>query len=279
MAFITRAIGDVVAEFIMIRAAFSGSLLVVEGESDWKFWSPRIDKSQCHLVIAGSKPTVEGAVLRANGMPLAGILGIVDDDYDSVCGVGVVSQNILRTDSRDAEAMLLKSIALERVIAELSDAAKVAAFEAAEGTSVRDALVKRSLLFGKLRWLDKRRGWGFDFENLSPYRFGNVNDWTIDEPAVLAMVANAVGVTISALTEALAELVVADSYSVLHGKDTLAVLAMGLRGKLGGKPHPVDRLCQMLRLAYDDGIASATNLFVAVRNWEASNAPFRVLKF
>jgi hypothetical protein len=277
-SFVTRTIGDVVAEFVMTRTTFDGSLLVLEGDSDSKFWVPRIDRQHCQVVIAGGKPTVEGAVIRANEIPLAGILGIVDDDYDSPCAIAPVSQNVLRTDSRDVETMLLKSSALDKLIAEICDEAKVAAFRAAEGTSVRDALVARSLPFGKLRWLDRLKGWKFDFEKLSPFRFADTANWSIDEGAVLATVAADVGLTVAELSAALAQLSVTDPYTVLHGKDTTAVLAIGLRSRLANQQHPAERVCQMLRLAYDDTLANATDLFGRVRAWETNNAPFRVLK-
>ena len=103
-------------------------------------------------------------------------------------------------------------------------------------------------------------------------------NWAINEPAVLAEVARVVGLTISQLADALAALnVMTDPYLIIHGKDATAVFAMGLRVKLGNKQHPVDRLCQMLRLAYDNTIANNTRLFVGVRDWEGKNSPYRIL--
>jgi len=173
--------------------------------------------------------------------------------------------------------MLLKSIALEKLLIELSDPTKIGAFQAAEAGPVREALLRRSLLFGKLRWLSKRNGWNFDFDQLSPFRFGDTVNWTVDEPAVLAFLANAVGMTAPQLATNLAALNVVDPYKVIHGKDTLAVLAMGLRSKLGNNQHPVERLCQMLRLAFDNSLANATLLLQGIRAWETNNSPYRVL--
>lgn len=276
-AFVTRTVGDVVAEIVMSRTNFAGSFLLLEGETDSKFWSPRIDTTGCQIVIAGSKPTVIGAIIRTNALPVAGILGIVDDDYDSLSGIPLASINTLRTDYRDLETLLIKSMAFDRVIHEIGDAAKMIAFQAAEATTVRDALVERSLLFGKLRWLNGQRAWNLDFGSLSPFRFANEADWRIDEAEVLTTAADAAHLTVDELTSLLDTLPIADPYLLLHGKDTLAVLAVGLRSKLGNHQHPADRICQMLRLAFDSSMLQATQLYVDMEAWEVANTPYRIL--
>lgn len=53
---------------------------------------------------------------------------------------------------------------------------------------------------------------------------------------------------------------------------------MGVRSKLGNQQHPAERLSLMLRLAYDDAVANAANLFQRVRVWEAANEPYRILR-
>lgn len=276
--FVTRTVGDVVAELVMSRTNFAGTLLLVEGDTDSKFWSPRTDGNRRQIVIAGSKTTVIGAVIRANAQPLTGVLGIVDDDYDSLCGTAVAVQNVLRLDARDLEVLLIRSPALERVMQEDGDAASISALEAAEGKPLRQAILDRAILFGKLRWLSKQRGWNFDFdEHLRPFRVGAVATWHIDEAQALAVVAGAVGLSVAQLTTELNNLPVADAYFVLHGRDTIAVIAMGLRGVLAGQQHPVERIALMLRLAFDGAMANATQIFQSIRAWELANVPYRVL--
>lgn len=259
----------------MVRTAFPGSLLVLEGSTDSKFWLPRIQKNECHIVLAGAKNTVTNAVTRA--AKLSGIIGVVDDDYDSLCGVAT-SPHLVRTVSRDLESMLLASPALDRVIQEICDDEKVRAFELAERLSVREALVARSLLFGKLRWLNRLESWNFAFDDLSPFRFGNKDDWTINHSAVLEVVAGAVGLPPADLENALKRLTVADPYRVLHGRDALAVLALGLKVLGSRREYSIDSLFQFLRLAYDDATANASALFIDVRRWESANPPFVVLR-
>lgn len=274
---ITRTVGDVVAELLMSRSAFQGSLLILEGDSDSKFFSRRIAKQSCQIVIAGGKITVIGAIIRIYQIGQAGILGVIDDDYDSQRGIPVPSPHIVRTDSRDIETMLIRSCALEVVLNEFGDQAKITAFELAESATVREALVLRSLIFGKLRLLNEQNQWNFEFGSLSPWRFADVESWKIDEVAVIEFVSAALGKTKEALSGALAALDVADPFVVLHGRDTANILAIGLRSRLGSQQHPVDRVCQFLRLAFDDATAAGTMLFQNIRAWENANRPYRVL--
>lgn len=275
--FVTRNVGDVVSEILMCRTAFSGSFFVIEGDSDSQFFSRRVAKDHCQIVIAGGKPTVCNAVLRAYQIGLAGILGAIDDDYDCICELPIPSAHIVRTDARDIESLLLRSAALELVIHELGDHAKIAAFEASEGITVREALVRRGLIFGKLRLLDKQNGWNFKFADLSPWRFADSHSWVIDESAVIKHFFAELKLDPNAFAGSLATISVADPFFILHGRDTVNILAMGLRSKLGNQQHSAERICQMLRLAFDDAMAAACPLFQQIRSWEAANAPYRVL--
>jgi len=274
-AFVTRTVGDVVAELRMSRSNFPGTLLVLEGPSDSKFWYPRTISDECQIVIGGSKPTVTGAVIGSGD---AGTLGIVDDDYDSLVGVTLPSPNTFRTDCRDLEGMLLRSAALERVLHEVGDPGKIASFEQSEGRSVRRALLDRALLFGNLRLLDRLRAWKFDFDALSPYRFIDIATWSLDTAGVLQVVSTAVGVAIADLELELSRLPNHEDFTVAHGRDTLAILAVGLRMRLGSTQHSVERVCQMLRLAYSADDARASRLFEELGQWERANQPYRLLR-
>jgi hypothetical protein len=275
--FVTRTTGDVVSELIMSRTAFSGSFFVVEGDTDSRFFSRRLAKTHCQTVIAGAKQTVCGAVLGAYQSRLDGILGVVDDDYDSLCGVANPSNHIVRTDARDLECPLLRSEALESVLHEAADLDKLTAFERAEGCSAREALVKRGLIFGKLRLLNRQHQWNISFDEFSPWRFADLNSWTIDESAIVALAANRLQTAADDIAALLANIALADPYRILHGRDTVNLLAIGLRRRIGNAQYSADLLVQMLRLAFDDALAAGCALFQAIRQWEAANAPYRIL--
>ncbi len=83
--------GTIAAEIKMMRSAHSGAFLVVEGASDARFWRPR-RRGDCEIVDGEGKQNVVRGVRRLDAESVGGVLGIVDDDYDSLTGVDVHGQ-------------------------------------------------------------------------------------------------------------------------------------------------------------------------------------------
>jgi len=277
--FITRNVGDVVSEILMSRSAFSGSLLVLEGDDDTRFWRARAPgHSECQFVLAGSKPTVVGAVVTADLQKLDGILGVVDDDCDSLLGLPLRSTNIIRTDTRDLETLLLFSFAFEKLLAEVGDSQKIRTLETNENRSIRDAFVARALLFGQLRFLSLSNNWLIAFDHLSPWKFANIPSWTFDRAAILREICKQVPTkTEIDLGQELASLELISPWSILHGKDCLDILSIGLRSAIGNTQLKDKNILQMLRLAFDNAMLRDTFLYSNVKAWESSNPRYRVL--
>ena len=278
-AFISRNVGDVVAEMLMSRSAFGGSLLVLEGDEDAKFWKTRITgPAACQLVLAGNKRTAIGSVVKISALNQTGILAIIDGDYDSVLGLPLPFANIIRTETCDIEALMLRSTALEILLGELGDDTKISQIERMEGRTIREAFLSRALIFGQLRYLNTLNNWNISFEKMSPYRFVDPSTWEIERAAILQEICRQVpGLLMAELGNHLASVQAHDPWSVLHGKDSLSILAVGLRGAIGNCQHPIDRLSLMLRLAFNGAMFQGTSLHSNVRTWETSNPPFKVL--
>lgn len=275
---VTRTAGDVLSEITMTRTTYSGALLVVEGSSDSKFFRPRIQQPQCDLIIAGSKSAVCGAVAQANIKGIPGVVGVIDDDYDSICGVPPPGPYIKRLDARDLETMILTSAALERLLIEAGDQQKIAAFETMERTSVREALVSRALIFGKLRLLSRQHMWNIDFSSdLKPFRFADWTSWSANDTAVISTAASLANISVARLESLVAAVPDYPPSSILHGRDTLAVLSIGLRNRIGNRQAAIDDLSLMLRLAFDKEMAESTEVFKNLRAWETKNVPYRLL--
>ena len=143
----------------MKRQLRRGSFLVIEGPDDLRFWQSRVAPAHCELITGDGKQNVEGALVRLDQRGFAGVLGIVDDDFDALVERPLPSFNLLATDAHDLECVLLRSSALERLLAEYGDPAKIRRFEDAQDCTVRTALIERGLVFGRLRWLALRCGW------------------------------------------------------------------------------------------------------------------------
>lgn len=272
-----KTVGELLAEIKLSSTALSphSGLLVVEGEPDSRFFRPRVFGGPEQILIAGGKTNVCRVVKQAYDSGQAGVLGVVDDDCDSLIGVPLPCKHVVRTDERDLEAMLLRSPALEAVIMEVPMSVRMAAVVADEG-SVRAALERRALVFGKIRLLNRINGWRVDFRKLNPHRFLQT-EWRLDEPLVIREAAHLAGISAHLLRRELGALEAQHPYKLLHGHDTLAVLAEGLRF-MGARQCAEEDLAQKLRLAYRVPDGGAAGVLGAVRGWETQNAPFRILR-
>jgi hypothetical protein len=264
---------------LMSRSAFGGSLLVLEGDEDAKFWKTRTTSpSACQLVLAGNKRTAVGSVVKIYALNQTGVLAIVDDDYDSVLGLPLPSANIICTGTCDIEALMLRSTALESLLRELGNDTKISQIEQMEGRTIREAFLSRALIFGQLRYLNALNNWNVSFERMSPYRFVDPSTWVVQRAAILLEICRQVPrLLVAELENHLASLEAYDLWSLLHGKDSLSVLAVGLRSAIGNCQHPIDRLSMMLRLAFNSAMFQGTSLHCNVRTWETANLPFKVL--
>jgi hypothetical protein len=177
LPFGARSAGDVVAEVKMSLTAFKGVHVLVEAAADSKFWKLQFDRNAVfQVVICGGKPTVTSSMKQLELLSLPLMLGIIDDDFDSILGIGHSSNNIIATDTHDLETMFLSSTALQFILIEHGDETKIANFESTSKTPVVDALVEKSLIFGKLRLISERNKMDVDFDAFSPWKYVRVRE-------------------------------------------------------------------------------------------------------
>lgn len=276
---VARTAGDIIAEIKMSRTAFKGSFLLLEGDEDIKFWRSRdIDAKTCQFVLAGGKSTVLKAIEEIDRNNLKGVLAIVDDDCDSVRGIALASVNLIRTETRDLETLMLSSRALERLLDQLGDAEKIAILEQQEARRIRDVFISRALIFGQIRYLSLARAWGIRFESLQPGHFGDEASWTFDRRALLTEICRQMpSMKLEDLEQQLCSVPSVNPWLILHGKDSLKVLAVGFRKCLGHACVSTEMLRIMLLFAFDRSMFSNTRLYADIRQWESNNSPYQIL--
>ena len=272
--------GTIAAEIRMMRSEHPGAFLVVEGAADVRFWRPRRHEG-CELVDGEGKKNVIGGVRRLDAESFAGVLGIVDDDWDSLTGVDVHASNVARTDAHDLECLLCRSSALEKVLAEHGDESKIRRFEMNEGMDVRRGLLDRALVFGRLRLAAALYDLDLDRSAIRVRRFVRPDAWTVDgDGLVRAATRDGSSDARDFVNRCIAKLPRADPWLVARGHDMVEILTIGLRRVLGAVGASVgsEQISGVLRAGFSRSDLQVTRLWADMRTWEAANDPFRIIE-
>ncbi len=260
------------------RAYQHGSILVVEGLDDMRFWHNRV-QAECELVEGEGKNNVVRCMERLDGKGVRGVLGIVDSDYDAISGNSLPSTNLVSTDAHDLECVLCRSSALLSVLSELADASKVERFEAEAGHDVRTSLLQRALIFGRLRWAAVYFGFEINSINLHDHRSIDEASWTVNEQAILNFAAKP-PVIAEELSSQISRLPLADPWHVVTGNDMVQILRLGLKRKLGRLANHIgrDEIARILRVAMPVSELKATGLGRDISEWESNNSSYRIFQ-
>lgn len=278
---------DGIANRVMMRRTHhpSAAFLLVEGDDDGKLYPRFVDEACCQIQVGYGKPVVLGAIAILEKNNVAGVLAIVDADFDHLEHRRHENPNVLSTDFHDAETSLLNSSALEDALREFGASDRPTGL----APIVRDQLYACAETLGYLRWNSEREAWKLRFEGLPYSEFVSEKALTVDDAVLFSVVrAHQSGrVGSPPLTEVVTAKVSAlrqgehDRRHVCNGHDLVAILCIGLRRLWGtNKPSDVseERVVLALRLGWDQHEFQATTLHASIRAWEVGNAPFRILR-
>lgn len=245
-----------------------GPFLIVEGPTDERFLGLKVDE-RVYFVQAGGKQTCIALVrlLNSAARPFP-YLGIADEDYDWIQPER--EPNLVLTDTRDLEAILLRSSALDAVILELGEKSKVAAFSQRNGTSIRDAVLSRAVFFGRVRTL------GFlnsvCMKSIKPSRFCQ-QGWTYDEHACAeACVLLGLAENVESLIDSANALNAPSDWHFGRGHDLIDILIGGFVHVLSGKAPARDHVEALLRQSMQREEFELTGLYRRVSEWETDSA-------
>jgi len=256
------------------------SFLLLEGSDDSKFWIYYISDENCRIIICNGKKHIVAAIEKISKEKITGVLGIVDDDFDSLEGKTPNLPNLIATETHDLECLLLRSRAFEKVLAEHGKSQKIEKFKENENKELREALLKRGVIFGRLRWLSLRYHWKINFDCLPPNKFVN-KDWQVDQRKLLD---NMIQLLENALTtEQLQNLVDslpqdADLWKVCQGHDLLYIFAIAFQKVWGQKAVGSDNIASILRQGIESEEFFATELVKKIKIWEHNNQPYQIFR-
>ncbi|MCY4025592.1 MAG: DUF4435 domain-containing protein [Acidobacteria bacterium] len=256
----------------MAKMVHEGALLVVEGVDDWRFWEPR-RHADCYVVDGENKTNVIEGIARLGRRGRAGVLGVVDDDYDSLLGGGARPENVVATDAHDLECLLCRSRALETVLVEYGSPAKIRRFEREAGVDVRTGLLERASVFGRVRWAAELYELDIAHAAIRVRRFVDRSTWTVDSRGLMrAIVREGSEDDERVIAERLRNLPEADGWWVVQGHDVVDLLRIGLMHVLGSMKASVGtrEVSRVLRAAMSQEELEGTQLGADIKAWEES---------
>ncbi|WP_341732813.1 DUF4435 domain-containing protein [Microcoleus sp. EPA2] len=257
------------------------SFLIAEGDTDARVWKNLVDSTKCRVEIAHNKNNAVKVLNILERDNFAGVLGVVDADFDILEGTVPLSPNLLFTDTHDLETMLLKSPALEKVLLEHGSEDKIKGF----GKDVRQTLLESARIIGYLRWASLKFDYCLRFEDLAFNKFINKETLALNESDLMKAVKNnsqQPGLNETEVKTKMDSLKTNahDMWYICCGHDMIAILSIALCKALGScnsKQVESNVLEKDLRLAYESGHFRLTKLYVSIQRWEQTNQPFQVL--
>ena len=269
---------DISNEISMMRSAFSGTFVVVEGATDSRLYSKFIDSDKVRILVAHSKNNVVQSVNESrNRRKDMKVMGFIDRDMDPMLG-RKRTPPIFTTDKRDMESTVMASPAMKDILAEYGSREKLEIFEKRFG-SVQDAVAHSAAPVGMLMYISYKRGMNLSFKDLDFSRFIDGRDLRIDIHRMVAEVYNC-SMPQSYPKSAIAELVkgslqdIPDKWTIARGHDAVSVLRIGLRsvfGEYNARNITSGELGGALRLAYSRQYFERTKLFKESSEWAKNN--------
>lgn len=265
--------GIIVAEIRMMNSTFKGVHLLVEGDDDSKFWKPRVASASVSIVSCEGKPNLLGASALIQRLGITSVAGVYDPDFERLFGVTHHPNMLVPTDHNDLELTLIASHALQALLHEFGDANQISDFERSQGLTVAKHLETTSRQFGQLRFLSAALGHHVDFDRLSPYRFVAQDTWLLDRASLVAEYATLAGISPDDVEALLAaHCPDAAEWHLCQGHDTVRVLALGLRRRIGRKQMNEQDVARVLRIAYTLELLQQSAMYQQLRSFEPNMA-------
>jgi Protein of unknown function (DUF4435) len=263
------------------RSTFLGAFLLVEGRSDKIFYERFVDKLRCEVKSFAGKIAVIQILNILEKSNFNGVLAIVDADFDRLEGSPHNSPNLLRTDTHDLETMLIKSLALDRILVAFGSEEKISKF----GRDIRQVLLESVSSVGYLLWVSQCENLGLTFNGIKFKNFVDKDTLQINELKMIQEVRNKSKVFSSRNEEIQQKLTtkkntIHDLWQVCRGHDLVEILSIGLHKTLGSNnekdveprsPERKNTLETNLQLAYQDIYLRDTQLYLNIVEWESNN--------
>lgn len=271
-----------VTELYMLRALDrSSSFLIVEGLTDQRLYQKFIDSTKCKVVTAENKENVIDTIVILNEKKFEGVLGIIDTDFSKLDQDKMKTPNLLTTDTHDIETMIIKSRALDNVMAEFADFNKLDQLTAVNNKDLREILTDSGAKIGYFRWAALKFNKRFRFDDLRFESFTCSKTLEVNMQELIKQVINASPKESKVRVEEVEQLIETliredhDPWQVCCGHDLVHLLLIGLTrifGAYNAYKLSSGELEGDLRLAYEYTYFNQTSLYLQIKKWEAAKS-------
>jgi hypothetical protein len=174
MVTITKTPAVLSSEILLKSSGYAGWFILLEGDFDQRFWTPRLNLLNLKPINCVGKPNVLNSLELLICINQAQkIVALVDKDYDEILMRPGQFPQLIYTDENDLEVTLLRCSvnalvpAMERILDESIEARKRQKFEERMGYSVTEHLRQMAVNFGVLRLINEQLQSGVNFDKLS----------------------------------------------------------------------------------------------------------------
>lgn len=280
---------DIAAEVKMVRSAFVGAILLVEGDDDILFFERFINADGCKLLPARGKENVLTAISILNKENIKGTLGIVDADFWHIMPPEEIPVRLCVTDHHDLEIMIIESQALISLLNEYGSQEKIQTFsDSFANNDIRQILYEIAFPFGILRFISASRGLRLKFTDLKYDRTVNKSNLEVNITKLVRTIHESSACNLAQdelhgiFNKVSTEQRKGDRSQLCCGDDIIAIICIGLRKVLGTLDKKIASrkiIASALRLSYDSKHLQATRLYACVRKWEEGNLPYKIFNF
>lgn len=271
----------------MRRATFKGAFLLVEGRSDQKLYVKFTNASQTQVVVCRTKDDVVAAILTLDSCNFAGVLAIIDADFERIEGRLPMSGNMFFTDQHDAEVMMAASDqAINALLAEFASPEKLNRWRTNHQTSPISHLLEVGSKMGALLLYSLRTDAALDFgsfkNGLRIAEFVNEQHLEFDFRNFIQHVLNRSGrprAPLDPIRDGVLAILAEGHHptELCRGHDLMDLIGFSLRAAIGScqQTEVAGHLLEgYLRVAYSSSCFGSTNLWANVANWQKTHAPY-----
>ena len=262
---------DIANSVMMLRSAFKGTIVIVEGSTDSRLYGKFLDDGT-ETVIAHCRQNVSNSVKElSNRRGDKHVVGIIDSDLDHM---ERIKRNppLFQTDARDSEGMLFMSKAFDDVMFEYADKDRLNDFKRRHGDP-KDAIYSACYPLGVLMRISYRDGLNLSFKDPPFEHFIDRRSLKCDIRRMCEQVLDrSMGAWIqpSKLTNMVFDEPKMDPTIVCRGHDIADVFAFALRETFGGynaRNVNGNQIAGAMRIAYDREDFDRTELFRSSDRW------------